>query len=185
MLGTLGGFWFRTVISRHKNAVDAFSGGLMLIAAILGLLEPALLCGGIMIAILGILSGALVLVLCDGEIPFAGKKTESVEKETRDRVLLLFLAIAVHNFPEGMAAGVGFGQLATDSALLIAAEIALQNLPEGMVIVGPMLASGMTGKKTFLLACITAVIEVVGTIVGYFADIELFFFCQIDTSYNT
>ena len=169
MLGTLGGFLFRRTIFQHKNAVDAFSAGLMLVAAILGLLEPALSCGGIVIAILGILLGALSLVICDMGIPFLREKKGSVPKGEGDRVLLLFLAIAVHNFPEGMAAGVGFGQLPPDAALLIAGEIAVQNLPEGMVIVGPMLASGVTAKRTFFLALVTAMIEMVGTIFGYYA----------------
>ncbi len=169
MLGTLGGFLFRRMISCHKNAVDAFSAGLMLVAAILGLLEPALSCGGIWIAIFGIFTGALSLVICDAGILFLREKKGGVTNEEGDRVLLLFLAIAVHNFPEGMAAGVGFGQLATDTALLIAGEIAVQNLPEGMVIVGPMLASGVTGKRTFFLALVTAIIEVVGAVFGYFA----------------
>ena len=47
--------------------------------------------------------------------------------------------------------------------------IALQNVPEGMVIIGPMLAAGVTPKKTFLCALATGIIEVAGTLLGYFA----------------
>ena len=52
---------------------------------------------------------------------------------------------------------------------MIAGGIALQNIPEGMVIIGPMLASGVKPGKTFVIAMITGLIEVVGTLVGYFA----------------
>ena len=53
--------------------------------------------------------------------------------------------------------------------MLIALGIALQNIPEGMVIIGPMLAAGMSSGRTFVIALITGLIEVVGTLIGYFA----------------
>jgi ZIP family zinc transporter len=79
------------------------------------------------------------------------------------------MAIAIHNLPEGIAAGVGFGSGNTAQALIIAGGIALQNVPEGMVIIAPMLAAGISKKKTFIAASITGVVEVVGTLIGYFA----------------
>jgi ZIP family zinc transporter len=84
-------------------------------------------------------------------------------------VLLFVTAIAIHNLPEGIAAGVGFGSGDTSRALIIAGGIALQNIPEGMVIIAPMLAAGIKPARTFVLALITGVVEVVGTFIGYFA----------------
>ena len=72
-------------------------------------------------------------------------------------------------FPEGIAAGVGFGSGDVSQALIIAGGIALQNIPEGMVIISPMLAAGVTPKKTFIIASLTGVVEVIGTLIGYFA----------------
>lgn len=169
ILGTFGGFLFRKAIFQHKNTVDAFSAGLMLVAAMFGLIEPALAHGGIMIAVLGILTGVLSLVICDRVIPILREKKGRDTEGEADRVFMLVIAIAVHNFPEGMAAGVGFGQLDASLAMLIAAEIAVQNLPEGMVIVGPMLASGASVRKTVCFSCITALIEILGAIFGYIA----------------
>ena len=54
-------------------------------------------------------------------------------------------------------------------AITIAGGIALQNIPEGMVIIAPMLAAGMSHRRTFLIAVATGVIEVIGTLLGYFA----------------
>jgi ZIP family zinc transporter len=71
--------------------------------------------------------------------------------------------------PEGIAAGVGFGSGDTTQAMIIAGGIALQNIPEGMVIIGPMLAAGVKPGRTFFLAMMTGLIEVVGTLIGYFA----------------
>ncbi|MBR6773386.1 MAG: ZIP family metal transporter, partial [Clostridia bacterium] len=79
------------------------------------------------------------------------------------------LAIGIHNLPEGIAAGVGFGSGNTTQALIIAGGIALQNIPEGMVIIGPMLSAGVSKTKTFVCAMITGLVEVVGTLIGYFA----------------
>ena len=86
-----------------------------------------------------------------------------------NKVFLFVTAIAIHNLPEGIAAGVGFGSGDTTQALIIAGGIALQNIPEGMVIIGPMLAAGVSRRKTLAIASLTGIIEVVGTFIGYFA----------------
>ena len=53
--------------------------------------------------------------------------------------------------------------------MIVAGGIALQNIPEGMVIIAPMLAAGVKPWKTFLCAAATGVIEIIGTLIGYFA----------------
>jgi ZIP family zinc transporter len=79
------------------------------------------------------------------------------------------MAIAIHNLPEGIAAGVGFGSGNDSQALIIAGGIALQNIPEGMVIIAPMLSAGVSKKRTLLIAALTGLVEVIGTLVGYLA----------------
>ena len=79
------------------------------------------------------------------------------------------MAIAIHNLPEGIAAGVGFGTGNTGEAMTIALGIALQNIPEGMVIIAPMLAAGMKPGRTFVVAMFTGIVEVLGALLGYFA----------------
>ena len=71
--------------------------------------------------------------------------------------------------PEGIAAGVGFGSGDASGALIIAGGIALQNIPEGMVVIAPMLAAGVSKKRTLYIASLTGLVEVVGTLIGYFA----------------
>ena len=84
-------------------------------------------------------------------------------------VRMFVAAIAVHNLPEGLAAGVGFGTDSPQLALTVALGIALQNLPEGMVVVAPLLAAGFSPGETLFIACGTGVSEIVGTMLGYFA----------------
>ena len=79
------------------------------------------------------------------------------------------MAIAIHNLPEGIAAGVSFGTENVKGAMVIASGIALQNIPEGMVIIAPMLATGMKKSRTFLIALATGLVEVIGTLLGYLA----------------
>ena len=176
MIGSVIGFIFKKISHKFADIVLSFAAGVMLAAAVLGLILPSLEYGGkfgIIITVVGIFAGALCLNLVDKLVPhlhkMVGKDIESHNKTSLDKVLLFVMAIAIHNLPEGIAAGVGFGSGDTTQALLIAGGIALQNIPEGMVIIGPMLSAGVSPRRTFVCAMATGLIEVVGTLIGYFA----------------
>ncbi len=177
VIGAIIGFIFKNISHKFSDIVLSFAAGVMLAAAVIGLILPSLDYGGkfgIVTTVLGIFAGALCLNFIDKLVPHLHKMvgTEIEEhngNEKLSKVLLFVMAIAIHNLPEGIAAGVGFGSGNTNEALLIAGGIALQNVPEGMVIIGPMLAAGITPRKTFICAMITGLIEVVGTLLGYFA----------------
>ena len=176
VIGSVIGFAFKKISHRFSDIVLSFAAGVMLAAAVLGLILPSLEYGGkygLIITVAGIFAGAVCLNLIDRLVPhlhkLVGTDTESHNASNLSKVLLFVTAIAIHNLPEGIAAGVGFGAGDTSQALIIAGGIALQNVPEGMVIIGPMLAAGVTPKKTFVCAMITGIVEVVGTLIGYFA----------------
>ncbi|MBE6978070.1 MAG: ZIP family metal transporter [Ruminococcaceae bacterium] len=176
VFGSIIGFLFKNLSHKFSDIVLSFAAGVMLAAAVLGLVLPSLEYGGdwgILVTIAGIFTGALCLNLIDKLVPhlhkLVGPDLEDHNNANLSKVLLFVTAIAIHNLPEGIAAGVSFGTGDDSQALLIAGGIALQNIPEGMVIIGPMLAAGVTPKKTFLCALITGLIEVVGTLLGYFA----------------
>ncbi len=176
IIGSILGFIFKKLSHKFSDIVLSFAAGVMLAAAVLGLIVPSLEYGGkyaIVITVIGIFSGALCLNLIDKLVPhlhrLAGTDAESHNNQSLDKVLLFVCAIAIHNLPEGIAAGVGFGSGDVTQALIIAGGIALQNIPEGMVIIGPMLAAGVTPRKTFIAAMITGLVEVIGTLIGYFA----------------
>ncbi len=176
LIGSVIGFIFKKISHKFSDIVLSFAAGVMLAAAVLGLILPSIEYGGkygILITVAGIFAGALCLNLIDKPVPhqhkLVGPDTEKHNNANLSKVLLFVTAIAIHNLPEGIAAGVGFGSGDTKQALLIAGGIALQNIPEGMVIIGPMLAAGVSPKKTFISALITGLVEVVGTLIGYFA----------------
>ena len=176
VIGSLIGFIFKKQSHRFSDIVLSFAAGVMLAAAVLGLVLPSLEYGGkygIIVTILGIFAGALCLNLIDKLVPhlhkMIGPDLESHNNADFNKVMLFVLAIGIHNLPEGIAAGVGFGSGDTSQALMIAGGIALQNIPEGMVIIAPMLSAGVKPSKTFILAMITGLVEVIGTFIGYFA----------------
>lgn len=176
VIGAIIGFVFKKISHKFSDIVLSFAAGVMLAAAVLGLILPSLEYGGrwgILMTVGGIFVGALCLNLLDRLVPhlhkMAGVDGEAHDNANLSKVLLFVLAIAIHNLPEGIAAGVGFGAGDTGQAFLIAGGIALQNIPEGMVIIGPMLAVGVKPMRTFVIALMTGVIEVVGTLIGYFA----------------
>ena len=196
VFGSVLCFVFKKISHKFSDIVLSFAAGVMLAAAVLGLVMPSVEYGFEMFAsatgenaamspvsaklialgmtVAGIFVGALCLNLVDRLVPHLHKMAD-VDQESHPanrnagKVLLFVSAIAIHNLPEGIAAGVGFGSGDTSQALIIAGGIALQNIPEGMVIIGPMLAAGITPKRTFVCAMITGLIEVVGTLLGYFA----------------
>ena len=176
VIGAVIGFIFRKVSHKFSDIVLSFAAGVMLAAAVVGLILPSLEYGdgklGILVTVAGIFTGALFLNVIDRLVPhlhkLAGTDSESHANGNLSKVLLFVSAIAIHNLPEGIAAGVGFGAGDATQALLIAGGIALQNIPEGMVIIGPMLAAGVKPGRTFLLAAMTGVIEIIGTLIGYF-----------------
>ena len=178
LFGSILGFFFRNISHKFSDIVLSFAAGVMLCAAVTGLIMPSLEYEGsapLLVTIAGVLCGAVFLNLLDKLVPhlhrLAGSDQENHPESSAklNKVLLFVLAIAIHNLPEGIAAGVGFGSGDNTQAFTIAAGIALQNIPEGVVIIGPMLAAGMSPKKTFLCAAGTGVIEVLGTLLGYFA----------------
>ncbi len=176
VIGAIIGFIFKDISHKLSDMILSFAAGVMLAAAVLGLIIPSLEYGGkygLIKTIAGIFAGAVCLNLIDKLVPhlhrLAGSDIESHKKTNLSKVLLFVMAIAIHNLPEGIAAGVGFGSGDNSRALIIAAGIALQNIPEGMVIITPMLSAGVKPGRTFIIAIITGVVEVIGTLIGYFA----------------
>ncbi len=176
VIGAIIGFIFKSLSHKFSDIILSFAAGVMLAAAVLGLVLPSLEYGGrfgIVITVAGIFTGALCLNLIDKLVPhlhrMVGVDGGEHNNSGLDKVLLFVTAIAIHNLPEGIAAGVGFGSGDTARAFMIAAGIALQNIPEGMVIIAPMLAAGISSKRTFVCALITGLVEVVGTFMGYYA----------------
>ena len=178
VIGAVLGFLFKNISHKFSDIVLSFAAGVMLSASVIGLILPSLEYGGefsLLVTIIGVFCGAFCVNIIDKIVPhlhrLAGVDQESHPDKTSqlNKVLLFVIAIAIHNLPEGIAAGVGFGTGNLADAITIAGGIALQNIPEGMVIIAPMIAAGISHRRTFLIALATGTVEVIGTLLGYFA----------------
>lgn len=168
--GAALGFIFRKFSLKYGGLIMAFASGVMLSSSMMGLILPSLELGGDyapLITIPAIFLGAMLLDFIEKFLPSEDSPPPG-EKERR-AVMLFVLAIALHNLPEGMAAGVGFWTGDLSDALFISLGIAVQNLPEGMVLIPPMISAGVSPVRAFVYAFLTGVIEVIGTFIGYFA----------------
>ncbi len=164
MVGAILGFIFRKSAEKFSGYILSLSAGMMLMASITGLVEPAFsgVLHEVLLATFGIISGALTIYLIEKYIPLGDSPGER-------SALSFAIAIAIHNLPEGIAAGVAFGGGDIEGALGVVSGIALHNLPEGMIVIAPMLAAGVSPRKTFLFAISGGVAEVIGTFIGYYA----------------
>jgi ZIP family zinc transporter len=165
LIGSILGFLLGGLAEKYASQLMAFSSGVMLACSFDSLIIPALATGeSVYIICLSVLFGGAIILLFD---KLARKISPTASHDGR-RVLLFVLAMGLHNLPEGIASGVGFGLSDIGAALSIALSVAVQNIPEGMVIIAPLLSLGIGRLKTFLIAFVTGAIEVVGTLLGYF-----------------
>lgn len=171
MLGAAAGYFCRGAAAKLSGEVImSFAAGVMLSAAVAGLILPSLAQGGrwaVPVTISGILCGAAFLLALELLVGHMQHLSGAAHTAHTSRVLLFVAAMAIHNLPEGLAAGVGFGTQSIPQALAIAGGIAVQNLPEGMVLIAPMLQVGIPPRKTLLLAMSTGLVEIAGTLLGY------------------
>lgn len=175
IIGVLIGFIFQKVPHKFNDAILGFAGGIMLAAAVLGLIIPSLEEGNVWITAIGIVIGAVFLNLADKLTPHLhhitgmDQEVHSDAQNSINKVMLFVMAIAIHNLPEGIAAGVGFGSENISNAITVALGIALQNIPEGMVLVSPLIMAGVSKWRVFLIASFTGIIEIIGTMIGFTA----------------
>ncbi len=176
VVGAIIGFFVRDVKHKTNDCILGFAAGIMLAAAVIGLIVPAfdeVSTSMLWLPVLGIFTGALFLNLMDKVTPHLHKLSGVDSEEHKNnrnisRAMLFVMAVALHNLPEGMAAGVSFGNEDISAAITVAVGIALQNIPEGIVTVSPLVMAGVKRSRAFVLAAVTGLIEVLGTFVGFY-----------------
>jgi ZIP family zinc transporter len=161
-----------------RNLMLAFAAGIMLAATFFSLLLPALKqaenimqsqSGAALCVIVALLVGALTMHLAHAMAPhehFGMKGREGADTSRLARVWLFVIAIALHNFPEGLAVGIGAASGDLSSGLGVTFGIGLQNLPEGLAVAVALRGEGYTRRAAFLVAALTGALEPLGGIVG-------------------
>ncbi|MGQ9720923.1 MAG: ZIP family metal transporter [Candidatus Jordarchaeum sp.] len=159
--------FIRTVSQRALDTMLGFAAGVMLSASFFSLILPAIDIGGIWMAIGGIVCGVVFIIVVDRLVPHLHGLTK-MKKPTPKlrRVWLLILAIAIHNFPEGLSVGVGFGAGEIGAGLALAIAIGLQNMPEGLAVALPLLRENYSKWRASGYATMTGLVEPVGGVIG-------------------
>lgn len=168
VLGALPLLFFRPS-ERVLNALLGGSAGVMLAATAYSLVVPALKAGGPVALTVGLILGAAFVHVVDKIVPhehFGVLGREGMDVARLRRIWLFVLAITIHNFPEGLAVGVGFGGGDRAAGLILAIAIGLQNIPEGLAVAAPLLRLGYSLRYSIGIAFLTGLVEPVGGLLG-------------------
>lgn len=172
LIGAVIGFLFENLPARLEDALTGAAAGIMLCAAVTGLVEPSTEFAGadaLWLTPLGIICGALFLSALGAAMRGFTDRLGAAEGSARRSAFLFAAAIAVHHFPEGIAAGVSFGTGDLSDAVTVSCGIAFQNIPEAMIIIPPLLKAGAGRRKAALIAFVSGAVEVGGVFLGCFA----------------
>ena len=170
-LGTgIGGlviFAIPRISDRLLDTALGFAAGVMLAATSFCLLIPALETGGIGPAVIGMALGSITFVFAERFTPHIHHIVAFKDPvHYPSRLWLFVLAVAIHNFPEGVAVGVSFGRGETGTGVAVATGIWLQNIPEGLAVAAAVLRAQATKRKAFWVAFLTGLVEPIGGILG-------------------
>ncbi len=173
-IGALPTLVTRSISPRIQDGLLGMAAGVMLAATIFSLLIPAMehAGGGLrgaLVAGIGLFIGGFFLDMVDRYSPhqhFIKGPEGGGAVSSLQRIWLFIIAITIHNFPEGLAVGVGIGSGDLGSGLSLAMGIGLQNIPEGMAVALALLSERYSLGQVFLITLLTGLVEPVGGLLG-------------------
>ena len=188
-LGSLFVFFTKQEISSRLNRIFiGFAAGIMLSASFFSLIKPALeyetsYMPAYLIVALSIILGSLFLWGIDKVVPHLHihENKEEGMPARLSKTLKMFLAVTIHNIPEGLSVGIAFGVALSQSdnkallmgALLLAIGIGIQNIPEGAVVSLPIKAETNSSKKAFIFGMLSGIVEPIAAIIGLLLGMQI------------
>lgn len=176
-VGALPAAFLRTISDRTMSTMLGASAGIMLAATSFSLIIPGIESGnelwpgaGVYVVAAGMLLGAVCLDRADRLLPHEHFLIGHEGPQSRLRGVWLFiLAITIHNFPEGLAVGVGFGRGDLAAGTSLAIGIGIQNIPEGLAVALPLRGLGYGRWRAIGVATLTGLVEPIGGLFGVVA----------------
>jgi ZIP family zinc transporter len=167
----------RNVSQKVTTIMLGFGAGVMLAATAFSLIVPGIesavvMTGNRLLAVgvvsLALLAGGFLMLAMDRAVPHEHfvKGVNGASAAEVKRIWLFVAAIALHNFPEGLAVGVGFGSGDIASGTPLAIGIGVQNIPEGLVVALALVATGYSAGFAAAIAAATGLLEPIGGILG-------------------
>lgn len=176
-IGALPIYFKREFSKSAINLGMAFSAGIMLVASFVSLLIPSLDSAreiytswyGLVPCILGLIIGYKIIIYMHAKLPHEHllHLAPDISSNKINRVYLIVLAICLHNVPEGLSVGVGFGG-ELEKGISLGIAIAIQNLPEGLVVALGLLSIGMSKHRSFFLSFLSGMVEPVAALFGFY-----------------
>ena len=190
-LGALFVFFIRKkeISPRLSKIFTGFAAGVMFSASFFSLIKPALEANVTYmltwaIVVISVVLGAGFLWGIDKLVPHfhsAEKQDEGLPTKRMSKTSKMFLAVTIHNVPEGLSVGIAFGVALAQGhneaillgALLLAIGIGIQNIPEGAVVSLPVKAETGSNGKAFLFGMLSGIVEPIAAIIGLFLAMQI------------
>lgn len=174
-IGAIPILFTTSVSERMRDILLGFAAGVMLAATSFSLIIPAIEYGGggvsgVMAVVIGMMAGAVFLDAVDKLSPHQHfiMGPEGATNPRLAAIWLFVIAITIHNFPEGLAVGVGFGGGDVGNGIALAIGIGLQNIPEGLAVALALVGEKYSRGTAFLAALLTGLVEPLGGFLGLF-----------------
>lgn len=172
-IGALPVFFIKKISEKFEDTSLGFAAGVMLAASFFSLIIPGLdyaeellglsEIGAFVNVISGVIAGALIIWWIQAKAPhehFVLGQTHNAEQKLKlSKIWLFVIAITLHNIPEGLAVGVGFGGGDIARGTSLAIGIGLQNMPEGLAVAFSLMTVGYSRVRSFVIATITGLFE--------------------------
>ncbi|WP_417241762.1 ZIP family metal transporter [Celeribacter sp.] len=176
-VGAIPVLFGKTMSQRANDTMLGFAAGVMISASYFSLIVPGLdaaddLYGVVWISAAiaagGIALGAILVAVLNETLPHEHfiVGPDGADPGALSKIWLFVIAITIHNFPEGMAVGIGFGGGNVANGLSLATGIGLQNAPEGLAVAVALRGQGYSKKSAFFIALLTGLVEPVGGALG-------------------
>jgi zinc transporter, ZIP family len=176
-LGALPILFISRLTDRLQGILLGFGGGVMLAASAFSLIVPGVAAAveqgfterwAALVMVAGVLLGGWFLCLANNSFPHEHffKGYEGSDHHRLQRIWLFVIAITLHNFPEGLAVGVGFGTGDISNGIALALGIGLQNIPEGLVVALSLRSIGYSAWYAIGVATLTGLVEPIGGVIG-------------------
>lgn len=190
-LGAMFVFFVRKkeISPRLNKIFTGFAAGVMLSASFFSLIKPALESNVAymptwLVVLISIILGAGFLWGIDKLVPHfhtAERQEEGLPTKKMSKTSKMFLAVTIHNVPEGLSVGIAFGVALSQannqslllSALLLAIGIGIQNIPEGAVVSLPIKGETGSSTKAFLFGMLSGIVEPIAAVIGLFLAMQI------------
>lgn len=148
-----------------RSLLLGLAAGVMIVAALLGLITPALSRGSVAQVLTGVLIGAVFLLVVRRVISEENPRHQQLDN--RGTSILVFLVLFVHSFPEGFAVGTAYAEDPATIGLFVVLAIAIQNIPEGTSVAIPLAANGASASRQIGAAILSSAPQPIGAAIAF------------------